>query len=362
LSENNPDAKPHLAPVIYGLQGLTFTQEEGAFFHAARPWGVILFARNIESREQVRALTDTLREMSGNANLPIFIDQEGGRVARLKPPLVPAYPPMGAYGEIYQSDKARAIEAARLGAALLAQDLHHLGIPISCAPCLDFALPEHSDVIGDRAFGDDVERVVTLGQAVLEGLEMGGVLPVIKHIPGHGRARVDSHHELPMIDTDIATLKATDFEVFRQTSAAQMSPLMAMTGHLRFNAIDASETSTFSKPLIEEVIRNHIGFQGLLMSDDISMGALSGDMPSRVHKTLKAGCDVVLHCNGDAPEMQLIQSALDDMPNRLPAQAQARLSAVEQAIGALSCDVPLGARKVWGELVADIFPEAQNAL
>jgi beta-N-acetylhexosaminidase len=370
LSENNPnptdasptDVKPAAAPVIYGLQGLEFTQEEGAFFHAARPWGVILFARNIESRQQVRALTDNLREMSGNPHLPIFIDQEGGRVARLKPPLVPAYPPMGAYGEIYQTDKARAVEAARLGAALLAQDLHELGIPITCAPCLDLAFPDMSDVIGDRAFGDDVERVVVLGQAVLEGLQMGGVLPVLKHIPGHGRSRVDSHHDLPMIDTDIATLKATDFEVFRRTCAPQMAPLMAMTGHLRFNAIDASETSTFSKPLIEEVIRNYIGFDGLLMSDDISMGALSGDISSRVHKTLKAGCDVVLHCNGDAQEMNQIQDALKEAPNRLPPQAQARLSAVEQAIGELSCDVPLGARKVWGELVADIFPEAQNAL
>ena len=360
MSENN--LSPAFSPVIYGLQGLEFTPEEGAFFHAARPWGVILFARNIESRDQVRALTDTLRDMSGNPHLPIFIDQEGGRVARLKPPLVPAYPPMGAYGEIYQTDKARAVEAARLGAALLAQDLHALGIPITCVPCLDLAFPEMSDVIGDRAFGDTVERVVTLGQAVLEGLEMGGVLPVMKHIPGHGRSRVDSHHDLPMIDTDIATLKATDFEVFRQTSASPMSPLMAMTGHLRFNAIDASETSTFSKPLVEEVIRGFIGFDSLLMSDDISMGALSGDMGARVHKTLKAGCDVVLHCNGDASEMNQIQDALQAATHPLPPEAQARLSAVDAALGALSCNVPKGARKVWGELVADIFPEAQNAL
>lgn len=342
-------------PVIYGLQGPAMSEDEGAFFHRARPWGVILFARNIESREQLRALTDGLREASGNRHLPIFIDQEGGRVARVKPPLAPAYPATGLYGDIYKSDKSRAIEAARLGAALLAQDLHTLGINITCAPCLDLRLPGMSDVIGDRSFGADVEAVVDLGRAVLDGLDMGGVLPVIKHIPGHGRARVDSHVELPVIEDDVPTLKETDFEIFRQLN----EPLMAMTGHLRFASIDAGETSTFSKSVIEGVIRDYIGFDGLLMSDDISMGALAGDMQSRVTKSLNAGCDVILHCNGVPDEMQAIHTALPETPN---AAAQARMDAVDAALAALRCDVPAGARKVWGELVADVFPQAQNAL
>lgn len=348
-----------MRPVIFGFAGPTVTQDERAFFHAARPWGVILFARNIESRDQLRGLTDSLREMSGNPHLPIFIDQEGGRVARVKPPLAPAYPPMGVYGEMYQHDKARAIEAARLGAALLAQDLFELGINITCAPCLDLRLPGMSDVIGDRGLGSDVETVVAIGRAVLDGLDMGGVLPVIKHMPGHGRARVDSHFELPVIEDDVPTLKGTDFEIFRQLNEPLMGPLMGMTGHLRYTSVDAGETSTFSKPVIEGVIRDYIGFDGLLMSDDVSMQALSGEMGERVEKSLAAGCDVVLHCNGDGAEMQAVHAALPDTAN---AAAQARMDAVDTALATLSCQVPAGSRKVWGELVGDVFPDALNAL
>lgn len=344
-----------MKPVIYGLAGPTLRDAEAAFLSDADPWGIILFARNIESRAGLRALTDRLRDHLNNPNLPIFIDQEGGRVARLKPPLVPLYPAMGLYGEIYKNDKARAIEAARLGAALLAQDLVQLGIHVTCAPCLDLRLPQMSDVIGDRSFGADVETVVDLGRAVLDGLDMGGALPVIKHIPGHGRARVDSHVALPIIDDDVPTLKATDFEVFRQLN----EPLMAMTGHLRFASVDAGETSTFSKTLIESVIRGFIGFDGLLMSDDISMGALSGPMDKRVDKCLAAGCDVVLHCNGELAEMQAINAAL---PAQTNAAAARRMGAVDASLADLSSDVPVGARKVWGELVADVFPEAQNAV
>jgi beta-N-acetylhexosaminidase len=178
---------------------------------------------------------------------------------------------------------------------------------------------------------------------------------VIKHIPGHGRARVDSHIELPVIDDDVPTLKATDFEIFRQLN----EPLMAMTGHLRFASIDAGAVSTFSKPVIQGVIRDYIGFDGLLMSDDISMGALSGEMGARVEKSLAAGCDVILHCNGQHDEMHAIQAALPDETN---AAAAARMQAVDVALATLSCDVPAGARKVWGELVADVFPEAQKPL
>ena len=344
-----------MRPVVFGFEGLTVTQNEGAFFHEARPWGVILFARNIESRDQLRALTDSLREMSGNPHLPILIDQEGGRVARVKPPLAPAYPPMGVYGEMYRQDKARAIEAARLGAALLAQDLFELGINITCAPCLDLRLPGMSDVIGNRGLGGDVEHVVAIGRAVLDGLDMGGVLPVIKHMPGHGRAQVDSHFELPVIEDDVPTLKEADFEIFRQLN----EPLMGMTGHLRFTSVDAGETSTFSKPVIEGVIRDYIGFEGLLMSDDVSMKALSGEMGERVTKSLAAGCDMILHCNGDRAEMEAVHAAL---PSAASADAQARMDAVDAELQRLSCDVPAGSRKVWGELMGDVFPQASDAL
>ncbi|MGB2206834.1 MAG: beta-N-acetylhexosaminidase [Parvibaculales bacterium] len=343
------------SPAIFGLQGLTLSSEEVAFFDDVRPWGIILFARNIESREQLRALTDDLRDKFGNQHLPILIDQEGGRVARLKPPLVPIYPPMGLYGELYVKDKAASVEAARLGAALLAQDLFELGISVNCAPCLDLRLPETSNVIGDRAFGDDVERVVALGGAVMEGLEMGGVLPVVKHMPGHGRAMVDSHHELPRIDCDSDTLRQSDFEPFKQLNDA----LLGMTGHLLFTAIDEVAVSTCSKAVIGDVIRGHIGFDGVLMSDDISMSALAGDMGARVTGALKAGCDMVLHCNGDMAEMQAVAEVLPSKPS---VDAAPRLARADEALAGLACDVPKGARKVWGEIMADIFPESQNAL
>lgn len=342
------------APVIFGLQGPALNEAEGAFFHEVRPWGVILFSRNIESGEQLRRLTDDLRAKSGNAHLPILIDQEGGRVARLKPPLTNLYPPMGVYGEIYQTDPARAVEAARLGAALLAQDCHELGITVDCAPCLDLLLPETTAAIGDRALGDTVEQVVTLGRAVLDGLEMGGVLPVVKHIPGHGRGATDSHDELPVVDASLNDLKSTDFDIFKQLNTAHLG----MTGHLKFTTID-DEVSTFSKKLIDDVVRGHMGFDGLLMTDDLSMKALDGDMGNRVVSSLKAGCDMILHCNADMAEMIAIAEAV---PSRPAVDALPRIARADAAISALSCDTPAGARKVWGELLGDIFPQAQNAL
>lgn len=342
------------APVIFGIEGLSLTENEAAFFHDTRPWGIILFARNIENREQLRGLTDSLRHASGNAHLPILIDQEGGRVARLKPPLVGLYPPMGVYGEIYKSDPARAIEAARLGAALIAQDCFELGINIDCAPCLDLLLPETTDAIGDRSLGDNVEQVVALGRAVIDGFEMGGVMPVVKHMPGHGRGSADSHDELPVVTASAAELNGSDFAVFKQLNNARLG----MTGHLRFEAIDEA-VSTFSTRLIEEVIREEIGFDGVLMSDDISMNALDGTMQERVLRSLQAGCDLVLHCNGRMDEMAAIAEALPSKPS---IDAAPRLLAAEADLAGLACDLPAGVRKVWGELVADVFPQAQNAL
>jgi beta-N-acetylhexosaminidase len=343
------------APVIFGLEGLQISADEAAFFREINPWGIILFARNLESRAQIEALTNELRVLTGQAHLPILIDQEGGRVARLTPPLVAAYPPMGLYGEMFATDQARAIEAARLGAALLAQDLFSFGINIDCAPCLDLRLPQTSEVIGDRAFGDDVARIVALGRAVMDGLDMGGVMPVVKHLPGHGRALVDSHLDLPRIAADVDTLSTTDFEVFKQLNTAPIG----MTGHLLYEVIDDAAVSTCSKPVIEDIIRRHIGFDGLLMSDDISMSALSGDVATRTTQALKAGCDVILHCNGKMAEMQSIAAAL---PKRPSIDAAPRMARIDAALANLACDVPKGARKVWGELMGDVFPESQNAL
>ena len=212
---------------------------------------------------------------------------------------------MGVYGEIYKTDPARAIEAARLGAALIAQDCHELGISINCTPCLDLLLPDTTEAIGDRALGGDVEQVVTLGRAVIDGLEMGGVLPVIKHMPGHGRGMTDSHDVLPVVDAAANVLSANDFAVFSQLNHAPLG----MTAHINYKKIDDA-ISTFSNKIIGDVIRREIGFDGVLMSDDISMHALDGDMQSRVTRALNAGCDLVLHCNADSDEMAAIAAAL----------------------------------------------------
>ena len=345
--------------MIFGLAGLSFTEDEGAFFHETRPWGVILFARNVDSRDQLRRLTDSLRDMSGNPHLPILIDQEGGRVARVRPPLVRAHPPMAVYGELYRQDAEKGLQAARLGATLLARDMHKLGINIVCAPCLDVRQAGAHDVIGDRALGDTAAQVAALGAAVLDGLAAGGVLPVVKHLPGHGRAMVDSHADLPVVEADVPTLKASDFEAFRRLSHAPIG----MTGHLRFTSVDAGEVSTFSKPVIENVIRSHIGFDGLLMTDDLSMGALTGPMGERVRKSLAAGCDLILHCNAERAEMTAIAEAL---PQAMPRAAADRFQAVNAALQSLACTVDdaqaEAMAEVWGELLAGVFPQAQNAL
>ena len=342
-------------PVIFGLEGTTLTAEEGAFFHETRPWGIILFARNIETRAQLHALTDDLREQSGNTHLPIFIDQEGGRVARLRPPLVRAYPPARAYTELFAQDTETACEAAHLGAMLLAHDLYELGITANCAPCLDLGLPGMSDVIGDRAFGDDGESISQLARAFYEGLRAGGVVPVVKHLPGHGRAKVDSHHALPVVDTDLGTLEATDFAPFRALSAA----LMGMTAHITYSALDDGTASTLSRAVVTDIIRDRIGFDGLLMTDDLSMKALSGDFAERTDQALLAGCDIILHCNGDRDEMAAIASAL---PSTMTGKTAERAARVEAEIARLSSRADDKARKRWGELVGHVFPEADNTV
>ena len=284
--------------VIYGAAGLVLTKDEAAFFRDADPWGFILFARNIGDADQVRALTDDLREAVGR-NAPVLIDQEGGRVARLRPPLVPTRPAMDRFGELAKLDPAAAEEAAFLGARLIAEDCRTLGIDVDCAPVLDVRGPDTHDAIGDRALARDPQTVMRLGRAVADGLMAGGCLPVVKHAPGQGRAMADSHLELPRVAAPLVELEQVDFPPFR---ALADLPL-AMTTHIVFEALDPDRPCTQSPIVIGETIRGRLGFDGLLMTDDLSMKALGDDYATRTAKCLDAGCDVVLHCNGEMDEM-----------------------------------------------------------
>lgn len=286
---------------IYGCLGVTLTDAERRFFADSDPWGFIIFARNIDTPDQVRSLTSELREAVG-WNAPILIDQEGGRVARLRPPHWRSYPPGRRYGDIYATSTADGLAAARLGAQLIALELREVGVDVDCLPVLDVPVPGAHDVIGDRAYGETPEVVSALGKAALEGALAGGVMPIIKHIPGHGRAGVDSHEKLPIVDTDRAILSATDFAPFAALSDAPL----AMTAHVIYSAIDSENPATTSSTVISEIIRDEIGFSGALMSDDLSMKALGGSFEDRAKASLAAGCDLVLHCNGQMDEMEAV--------------------------------------------------------
>ena len=290
-----------------------------------KPWGFILFARNVESPDQVRKLVGALRETVGRADAPVLIDQEGGRVQRLRPPHWPVYPPGRAYGALQGNDSLLRREITRLGARLMAHDLASLGINVDCVPVLDVPDPLGHEIIGDRAYGQTPEEVALLGRAAAEGLIAGGVLPVIKHIPGHGRARADSHLELPVVDASWDELDARDFAPFRVLSDMPM----AMTAHVIYSAIDGKRPATTSKTALRKVIRGAIGYDGLVMSDDLSMKALSGDFTDRARDALAAGCDVVLHCNGDMAEMKAVvrgTGALKGKARRRAEAAMARLA------------------------------------
>ncbi len=304
---------------ILGCAGTVLSAEEAAFFRDVRPWGFILFKRNIETPDQVRALTAALRETVGRPDAPILIDQEGGRVARLQPPHWKKYPPGRAYGELVANDPLVAREITRLGARLIAHDLTSLGINVDCVPVLDVPDPKGHEIIGDRAYGDTPEQVATLGRAAAEGLLAGGVLPIIKHIPGHGRAMSDSHLELPVVKAKLAELEVRDFAPFRVLSDMPM----AMTAHVVYTAIDRRNPATTSKKAIKKVIRESLGFDGLLMSDDLSMKALSGDFKQRAKDSLAAGCDVVLHCNGDMDEMKAVMAGVGKLSKEARRRAQA---------------------------------------
>jgi beta-N-acetylhexosaminidase len=285
---------------ICGLEGLALTEGEREFISRYRPWGAILFARNIGSPPQVHELCNSFRECLDDADAPIFIDQEGGRVQRIKPPNVRAYPAGSVYGDIYKQDVVCGVEASRLGAKLIGLDLISLGITGNCLPLLDMPVEDSDPVIGDRAYGRDIETVATIGTAVIGGLASAGVLPVMKHLPGHGRACVDSHKALPVVDCDIETLDASDFVPFRLN--ANRVPL-AMSAHIIFSAVDDENPATLSAEVIDMIIRGRIGYSGALMTDDISMGALSGSLAERTRRAIEAGCDLVLHCNGVMEEM-----------------------------------------------------------
>lgn len=308
--------------MILGAAGKRLSADEADFFRHERPWGFILFARNIGEAGEVRDLVAAMRDCVGRAEAPVFIDQEGGRVQRLRPPLAPNYPPAAALGALYRSDREAGLRATWLMSRLHAFDLSRLDISADCLPVLDVPVPGAHDVIGDRAYGTDAAIVAAMGRAAADGLLAGGVLPVMKHVPGHGRAGADTHLELPEVDAPLDDLLAQDFAPF----AALRDLGMAMTAHVVYRAVDENLPATTSPRVIAEIIRGRIGFDGLLMSDDVSMKALSGDFAERTRAILAAGCDVVLHCNGDMEEMRAVAAETPALGGTAQARAERALA------------------------------------
>ena len=296
---------------IFGVSGTHLTDAEFRFFSTVDPYGFILFARNCESPEQVARLVSDLKAISGRARVPVLIDQEGGRVARLKPPHWPSFPTAARLADIAKKDIESARQAVYLNARLIAAELAALGITVNCAPLADLPVAGAHDVIGDRAFGHEAGQVIALARAMADGLSYGGIVPILKHIPGHGRPRADSHEELPVVSESLEVLRSTDFVPFK---ALRDLP-MAMTAHVLFTAIDDKNMATVSPKAIT-LIRDEIGFDGLLMSDDLSMKAMQGDYSQRTRDALAAGCDVVLHCNGKMEEMVQVAKGLPRLSGR----------------------------------------------
>jgi beta-N-acetylhexosaminidase len=295
-----------MIPAFLGLSGPILTDAERGLIRDADPAGFCLFARNIEDRAQLRALTDSLRDLSGRADLPILVDQEGGRVARLRPPAWPEFPAAARFAALYEKAPISAIEAARVNAMALGLTLADAGINVDAAPVLDLLHPGADAIVGDRSFGAEPMQVAALGGAMLDGLAAAGVGGVLKHMPGHGRATADSHHALPEVDASAEDL-AADIAPFR--ALAKRAP-MAMTAHILFKSWDEQHPATLSPTIINNIIRGEIGFEGLLMSDDIAMEALSGPLAARARAALAAGCDVVLHCSGDAADNEALATML----------------------------------------------------
>jgi len=312
---------------ITGLAGLTIAPQERDFLRATDPWGLILFRRNIENPQQVTDLVAAFRETVGRRDAPVLIDQEGGRVQRLQPPRWPAYPPGSVYAALYSADPRRGLAAARLGARLIAADLGALGITVDCLPLADVPVAGADAVIGDRAYGNTPAQVSEVARAVADGLLAGGVLPVLKHIPGHGRATADSHKALPVVSADRATLEKTDFAAFVPLADLPL----AMTAHVVFTACDPKLPATTSPFMIDQVIRGFIGFRGALMSDDVSMEALSGSIGARTAAAIAAGCDLALHCNGKFEEMKQVAENSPVLAGQALARAEAALAARRKA-------------------------------
>ena len=307
---------------ITGVSGLTLTSEERDFIRAERPWGFILFKRNIDSPVQVTALVEELRRCVAGIDAPVLIDQEGGRVQRLGPPHWPVYPAGAVFGTLYDRNPELGLKAARLSARLIAADLIGLGVTVDCLPLADVPVPGADAVIGARAYGTEPGKVAAIARAVTDGLEQGGVLPVLKHIPGHGRATADTHFKLPVVDTSREELERTDFAAFRPLAGLPM----AMTAHVVFSALDSAQPATTSATIVEQVIRGHIGFQGLLMSDDVSMNALAGSIGDRSKAILAAGCDMVLHCNGNLDEMRAVAREAPELSGKARQRAETALA------------------------------------
>jgi beta-N-acetylhexosaminidase len=326
---------------ITGVSGLELSSAERDFIRAERPWGFILFKRNIEAPTQVSNLVRELRGLIENADAPVLIDQEGGRVQRLGPPHWPVYPPGAAFGALYDIDPQLGLSAARLSSRLIADDLAALGVTVDCLPLADVPVEGADAVIGNRAYGTEPGKVASIARAVTEGLEQGGVLPVLKHIPGHGRATADSHIGLPTVDTARSELERTDFAAFQPLADLPM----AMTAHVVFSALDPAQPATTSATIIQQVIRGVIGFQGLLMSDDVSMNALAGTITERTRAIVDAGCDMVLHCNGKLDEMR-------DVARETPELAGEALQRAIRALASRKPPQPLDRRAARAELDA----------
>lgn len=300
---------------IFGCAGPDLTADERAFFRDADPLGFILFARNVDTPERTHRLVDELRS-SVARHAPVLIDQEGGRVARLRPPHWRKAPPARLLGELYARDPERGLEATSLNSRLLAADVASIGVDVDCLPVLDIAFPETHAAIGNRAYADQPETVAALGRAAAEGLLAEGVMPVIKHMPGHGRATVDSHESLPRITASLAELERTDFMPFKLLADLPW----AMTGHLLFDAVDPANAITVSARGVQEIIRGHVGFDGMLLSDDLSMQALGGSLADRAERCLAAGCDIALHCNGRMDEMTAIANRIGAITDKATAR------------------------------------------
>ena len=322
-----------MTPAVFGVAGLSLTASEKDFFRDSDPAGYIIFGRNIESKAQLRALTDELRAIHGRDDLAILIDQEGGRVARMQEPIWPRFPAGEVFDKIYDIAPATAIEAARLNAQAIAVSMREVGITVDCLPLLDVRQPDADNVIGDRALGSEPMRVAALGRAILDGLQRGGVVGVVKHLPGHGRTSVDTHKALPTVTASDEELEL-DLAPFKTLNKA----VMGMTGHLLFTAWDPETPSTLSKTVVQDIIRDRIGFDGLLFTDDLDMEALSGTVPERAERAQAAGCDIALNCWARMDDMTGIAERLTPMSDKVQERLDLAMATIAETKDAGDAD------------------------